>query len=203
MISAIYHQSLQRELEVITDKLGLSFPNLFLLSETLPIASASEVDGLFKQLHLKPELDQAVAEADEFLKTLCGNYIAILDRTEVDIYTEAENGVTEGVVDSILTECPITVFLAKWLIERTHPTNIIHELIPIIEFPVPSFSSYYMAWRRYATVWLFNNRSEEHVLSLLPNMYVESLYYIKQTMSVSVELQTVIEQRLSNEHLGC
>ena len=203
IISDIYHQSLDKELEVITTELKLSLPNFFLLIENLPIASAYDVDGLFKQLLLQPELDLAIAEAEVFLKKLCGNYLALLGQFNVETYTEAENSVTDAAVDSVLTQCPISVFLAKWLLERSQPSNLVHDLIPVIEFPVPFFCSYYMAWRRKATVWLIDNRSEEHFLSLLPNMYIESLYYIKHTMSVSVELQTAIEQRLSKENLGC
>ncbi|MEP4892091.1 MAG: hypothetical protein ABJV04_18875 [Aliiglaciecola sp.] len=202
-ISDIYHPSLQKELAVISAELKFSFSNLFLLLETLPIASASEVDGLFKQLLVQPELNLAVAEAETFLKTLCGNYLELLDEYQVEIYTETDNGVTDGAVDSILTQCPITIFLTKWLLERMQPSNLVHDLIPVIEYPVPFFCSYYMAWRRSATVWLFNNRSEAHFLSLLPNMYIESLYYLKNTKPVSVALQTAIEQRVSNEHLGC
>lgn len=199
----ILETNVVKEQTAINEVLSITLPSLFSLIRALPVNAALEIDGIFKELRLRDDLDLIVSDAELLLKALCGNFISRIKRFEISTFTHSENGISDEQVDRIFCTCPITIFLAKWILERLAPNHIVHDLIPVVGSPVPFFSSYFMAWRRHATLWLLHNRGEQQFLHLLPNMYIESLLYLKKMVSMSIPISCAIDKRLDSEFPGC
>lgn len=202
-VSDILESKIPKELTIINEELSVTLPNLFSLMRDLPVNAGGKIDGIFKALRMRDDLDLIVSDAESFLKTLCGNFISLTQRVDIVTFTQSDNGISDEQVDSIFTSCPISIFLAKWLLERLAPNHIVHDLIPVVNSPVPCFDSYVMAWRRHATLWLLHNRSEQQFLHLLPNMYPESLFYLKKMVSMPSQISKAIDKRLVSEFPSC
>lgn len=201
--SDIIETNCSAEQAIIIKSTNMKLPHLFSLLLDTPLIAASEVNGLFEKILLHPNLGLAIEEAESFLKILCGNFISRTEEFKIETFVQSENGITDDQVNDIFCGCPISIYFAKWILERLAPRHIIHDLIPVVESPVPYFSSYYMAWRRHATLWLFHHREESEFLFLLPNMYIESLFYIKKILPIPIKISSAIDKRLDSEVLGC
>jgi hypothetical protein len=195
--------SVLEEPPVIEKSLDKTLPRLLSFLKCFPLQAACDLDGLFENVKARDDLHLVISDAEILISHLCGNYISRYSEFKFDIFTPEVNGVTDDQVNDIFNLCPVSIFLAKWLLERFKPNHIAHELIPIFEAPVPYFTSYYMAWRRHATLWLYQNKSESEFLYLLPVMYVEALFHLKQVTPISERLSNEIDKRVKHEGLGC
>ncbi|AMJ76616.1 hypothetical protein AVL57_00270 (plasmid) [Alteromonas stellipolaris] len=195
--------SVLEEPPVIEKSLNKTLPHLLSFLKCFPLQAACDLDGLFENIKARDDLHLVISDAEILISYLCGNYISRYSEFKFDIFTQEVNGVTDDQVNDIFNLCPVSIFLAKWLLERLKPNHIAHELIPIFEAPVPYFTSYYMAWRRHATLWLYQNKSESEFLYLLPVMYVEALFHLKQVTPISERLSNEIDKRVKHEGLGC
>jgi hypothetical protein len=199
----VLHTDLLKEQEVINKTLSMRLTHLFSAMHETPLSAATKIDGIFEKMLLRNDLDLVVSDVELFLSTLCGFFISRTEQHKLETFTHSENGITDEQVNNIFSNCPISIFIAKWFLQRLVPRSIIHDLIPVVESPVPFFCSYYMAWRRHATLWLFHHRDESEFLHLLPNMYIESLFYIKNVIPVPTHISSEIDKRLDTEFLGC